>query len=1414
MSHQRRRRPPVSDTDLRPGLGPRGLSERRGFNGSGSVSGMSSSPALSSPLGSGATDNALSILSSCGLEPADLALLAKLPEDALTEESLPHLVRQIKSNRGALKPPSSPKPPAGRRHQYPGRSVQYPLDHIKPTPLPAEQAHDRKDRWQNSRSFASVSQTRASGRDPPSQSSSSRYSVYAGPAFSGQDRRPGRAAATIPSLFSPPGPADRSFAAPAESRRRSESERGQSDPPAGQTLGQPAGATVPSEQEAHDFHGTEPRTYPASCSLCNACVISAKNWTEHINSARHADGQLGLLQRFPAWDCRKESLNRTNRQSEKRREDRQTLQSPQSTSGSRKSQAGKSAEKKVARRSKVVCVKFPAQSVDESYLRKLAEPFGTISRILTFPSLAFVEFDSAEQAQELVNSHNKCPPNVKGQRIDFSISNGFNSVKSSCVISFTPPAQSDDDKSDLLNVVKRFGLPVYTLFQKSKAYIEMKNLEDAKKLVDYYSSNILRINDKVLLVSFAPETSSLGTCALAQRYQEESPKRMSSRDDDDHTTNESKKRRGEDHRSKFQDRKSTSNYRERKTRSNSREKKTRSNSRDRKARSRSREKSSSSSAKLPETEKPETTGSSCGSAAAPLKPSEVDGVDREQSYMDAADSKEDDSDIEGMEVLGEDGEDLEEEDNLETLEEAEKEDDSPKPQAGEKMPQAWRKSLLVPIFKNKGDVQSCGGITLLSHTMKLWERVMEARLRTEVKKRRKTGRPMVASVTKNDIPPAAKQRSSRLRKWRVASCWMKWDRSRAVMEHLSRVVYFKDLPLSYCNGADFVKLTKGLGRPVRYYLLRGLQKGFLEMSRCSEAIRVINHLNVYFKNTQTAVLISNKYRRLVNGCAVHLDEHETELRQSGSSSRSNRHDESRIDEKDQSKTGRKDSSRSAQEKEESAPKTPEREDSIKKTQDKKSTSRNSSDILSVSKSNCRKTQDIESKSRKNPEIKSDKTLDIRSEGRNTSVSKPEGEKALEIKSDNEKTVENKQEGGKTLQTVSESGNTLENKPEGGKTPEIKLESDTTLDMRSEGRKTAQSKSKGRKALDIKSDNEKKLENKLEGRKTPETASEGGNNRNVKSKDMKTAENKSDGGKTLDNKPEGEKTPEIESKSIKTPEIKLKSEKTLDMRAEGRKTAQRKSESGNALDIKTRENKLEGGKTAEIASGGGNTHKVKLKDRKTPDNKSECGKILKIESSNGTTLEAASEGRKTLEDKSEGRKTLETVSESGKTVKIESEGSNTLENESEARKTRQSESEDRKTLQKESEATKTLESESEGRSSQKNESKSKETCKVKSEAGKTVKTQEKCGENLERECVSSKLSEEMSSKDPVRTDSRQEDPSPEDEFCEPLKRRASPVHTSVPGKIRKEEERGERSNESEKNQASLFVVVYFGGIDAF
>jgi hypothetical protein len=59
-----------------------------------------------------------------------------------------------------------------------------------------------------------------------------------------------------------------------------------------------------------------------------------------------------------------------------------------------------------------------------------------------------------------------------------------------------------------------------------------------------------------------------------------------------------------------------------------------------------------------------------------------------------------------------------------------------------KMPDEWRRSILVPIFKNKGDVQSCNnyrGIKLMSHTMKLWKRIIEHCLRG------------VTNVTKNQF---------------------------------------------------------------------------------------------------------------------------------------------------------------------------------------------------------------------------------------------------------------------------------------------------------------------------------------------------------------------------------------------------------------------------------------------------------------------------------------------------------------------------------------------------------------------------------------------------------------------------------------------------------------------------------------
>ncbi len=52
----------------------------------------------------------------------------------------------------------------------------------------------------------------------------------------------------------------------------------------------------------------------------------------------------------------------------------------------------------------------------------------------------------------------------------------------------------------------------------------------------------------------------------------------------------------------------------------------------------------------------------------------------------------------------------------------------------EKVPEEWRDSVIVPIFKEKGDIQDCGnyrGIKMIYHTMKIWERIIDRRLREE-----------------------------------------------------------------------------------------------------------------------------------------------------------------------------------------------------------------------------------------------------------------------------------------------------------------------------------------------------------------------------------------------------------------------------------------------------------------------------------------------------------------------------------------------------------------------------------------------------------------------------------------------------------------------------------------------------------
>ena len=53
-------------------------------------------------------------------------------------------------------------------------------------------------------------------------------------------------------------------------------------------------------------------------------------------------------------------------------------------------------------------------------------------------------------------------------------------------------------------------------------------------------------------------------------------------------------------------------------------------------------------------------------------------------------------------------------------------------------PEYWNSSVVLPIYKGKGDPKECGsyrGIKLLEHAMKVVERIFEHRIQQQIDKR-------------------------------------------------------------------------------------------------------------------------------------------------------------------------------------------------------------------------------------------------------------------------------------------------------------------------------------------------------------------------------------------------------------------------------------------------------------------------------------------------------------------------------------------------------------------------------------------------------------------------------------------------------------------------------------------------------
>ncbi|MEQ2219392.1 hypothetical protein XENOCAPTIV_017131, partial [Xenoophorus captivus] len=596
MSHNYPYRQPASDSDLRPDPRRYGAGADRDFYRQPQES-FSSSSRSSAALQSahGSQDGVLSLLSSCGLEPEDLSVLAKLPEDILTVESLPQILKHIKGKKGSVQPfpPRSPedveftgkvgtiKPlptraptsplsssasfkPLSSGHwpststasrdweQLRRQPVQYPLHLISSSSAPPE---SQLDRWAGHKTTGSVRSPPSSSRRAVDHDHRPRPPSYGkeGSSFS----TPGSVDRARPSRLSTAGSADYRSVPPRldEDRRDSRSSyssRGSAPSP------------MPSKKQALDFHGTSPAVFPYSCSLCDITVLSEKvsspvllQYVSAGTITNQTSGKMdqGLPHQLPdpirteafvemgSCDQAKDVVKFYSSSDKAARKEKiefsisnafsflqRHLPSPNTPSSTRcflqvrssgvlSSWLWRTGVKQNFQSQMYqnhLEVLEPSQRLSFYTRCKTFESTqGTLLRAVLCVTKRGAVFSLFSAHADLLQSclwcsRTRCcrgdegPPGlILEQLAPLSLR------PSSQVVSFTPAPTGEDGRSDLISIAKRFGEPLYTLFLPSKAFVEMKLSAEAQKLVDYYSSNLLRINTDTIQVSFSSEYRTL-----------------------------------------------------------------------------------------------------------------------------------------------------------------------------------------------------------------------------------------------------------------------------------------------------------------------------------------------------------------------------------------------------------------------------------------------------------------------------------------------------------------------------------------------------------------------------------------------------------------------------------------------------------------------------------------------------------------------------------------------------------------------------------------------------------------------------------------------------------------------------------------------------------------------------------------
>uniref|UniRef100_A0A4W5PIM5 Matrin 3-like 1.1 n=1 Tax=Hucho hucho TaxID=62062 RepID=A0A4W5PIM5_9TELE len=493
-------------------------------------------PQLSRGGGGSHIGNSMKLFASLGLSPADLDVLAQIPEDNISVETLPQLIMQLKNR----KVDSDRRMACNSRGDLSGlssepsyRASRDDWDDMRVGKLGGSMGQASAHAQQGDLGYSSIQDTSAGrfeldyghgsgGRDP------GWYSDLSHDRYSGMG-------------MGPPSAADSVFMT-----RRMGS---------------------PSQGKVQDFLGVIPHMFPHVCSLCDFDVHSTMEWNQHTDGLRHTENQRLLLQMYPEWDPHMatsrgggshllETSNQSvgllgpipmaGRQQAGGGRVRSGWGNGGSNVGSGKVHQPYVAPKQI--RGNVVVAKYDRNPQSNKALFALVEPFGTLCEHMVLKNKAFLEMETHREARDVVNYYHRNPAVLNGNQITFYVSKELMVIEkdsrterinreakqvndpsaASRVVFFSNLPRENEKKEELLTIARRFGTVEKHLFLNDESFVQMESAEDAEMLVKYYRLNPLTMQGKTVRLNICTKYKTLNVSNRSNKLMDDKRRRSSS----------------------------------------------------------------------------------------------------------------------------------------------------------------------------------------------------------------------------------------------------------------------------------------------------------------------------------------------------------------------------------------------------------------------------------------------------------------------------------------------------------------------------------------------------------------------------------------------------------------------------------------------------------------------------------------------------------------------------------------------------------------------------------------------------------------------------------------------------------------------------------------------------------------------